>query len=76
MIDLKKNVNVNCTRVGVVQRTANKNVSMELAPDVSMCSGCAADTSSNCGDAEHPKDFIHLIKGIKGHADCVPLVQE
>ena len=61
-------MNVNCARVEVVRRTANENVSM--------CGGCAADTSGDCGDLEHPKDFVHSIEGTKGHVDHVFLVQE
>jgi hypothetical protein len=71
-----KNMIVNCAKVAVAWGMADANVNIELAPDVSMCCGCLTDVRDDCGDADYPMDFVHLIEGTKGHVDCVYLVQE
>jgi hypothetical protein len=38
-------------KAGVAQGVANADVNTEL--DVSMCSGCLVDMSSNCGDVDY-----------------------
>jgi hypothetical protein len=45
------NEKVNCVKAGVAQGVANADVNTEL--DVSMCSGCLVDMSSNCGDVDY-----------------------
>ena len=53
---------------------ADANANTELAPDVSMCDGCLADMSGNCGDVDYPMDFGCLNGVMRGHMDCVQLV--
>ena len=58
-------------KAGVVRGVADANANTELAPDVSMCGGCSADTSGDCGDADYSTDFVHQIKHLRGHVDSV-----
>jgi hypothetical protein len=57
-----------------VAGVADANANTELAPDVSMCDGCLADMSGNCGDVDYPMDFGCLNEVMRGHMDCVQLV--
>ena len=69
-------MNVNFVKAAVAWGMADTNVNIELAPDVSMHGGCLVDTSGNCSNANHPTDFIHLIKDTRGHVDHVQLAQK
>jgi hypothetical protein len=58
-------------KAGVARGVADVNMNTELAPNVSMCSGCLADTSGDCGDVDYSTDFVHQIKDPRGHVDGV-----
>jgi len=65
------NEKVSCVKAGVARGAADANANAELALDVSGCNGHLADMSSDCSDANYPTDFVHPIKGPRGHMDHV-----
>jgi hypothetical protein len=64
-----KNMNVNYVKAAVAWGMADTNVNIELAPDVSIHSGCLVDMSINGGNADYPMNLIHLIEGTRGHIE-------